>query len=633
MALSIYRIAELVAAGKAQIRSAISSVGTEDGADLSLLVNVAGKMFQVGQVAAKYVYDQILPATADATNRERMLDYAGLSLEKEATKARGLILLVGEAGTVCPAGTSITFPAASFADGVARTYVTLEDASFRAASEDYAMDILAGSTEWKLLAANVSGARNVHGAVPGEVIRISYDGTDVTEFNSILRVSHEDVSLELHRPMFAKPVAGEQIVNTWTEGAVTASGTVVAAECTVAGKAGNAAFGSVNGAASDSFLAAQVVDMAGGGDAVVGTDADEERQVRLIEDTAAGAPALGNMAHWREIAISCPDVDVDDAVVYQHVRGPGTVDIVCIGRTGRMVPANFAEARTDFTHGLNGRRIGTVQAAKVQAWCDTFTSYHDDVKVRSVEYEFMGEDEANDDYGDAEFFRSVTDLKITVTAQDGYGPDCGVNVAPITPYIATYAVESSTKLYSTGSTTELDESIAAGQRVWVRIRPTSTGLTANRAPALTIVTTILSVDKSRIYVTVPGLAYADAEGGKFYQAAILDWGVAGPLTQPIIDATYDYYDQLGPGGYIDAPKDPNYVRQFETGTAEVAPYSGISLSRWPPEGRRWAGGFRGSELFARLMAIKGVKSVAMDFADFDPLPFYTLAPRSVVARY
>jgi hypothetical protein len=590
-------------------------------------------MLQVGQVAAKHVYDQLLPSTADATNRERMLDYHGVSLEKAATKARGYILLTGDPGESVPAGTTVSFPATSFADGVARSYVTTDDASFRLDTDAYTMDIVNGSTEWRLFVANQSGAANQHGAVAGEIIKINYSGS-LSEFNVIKRVNTEDSSIDLYFPMYAKPVAGQTLSNAWTESGDDVCGTIVAAECTVAGKSGNASRATVGGGSSAAFRAAQIIEMAGGGDAIVGADSDENRQVRIIEDVAAGAPGLGNAAHWREIAMSCPDVDVEDAIVFSHARGPGTIDIVAIGRKQRMVSTSFPAARTDFTHAFNGRRIGAVQAAKVQEWCNRFASYHDDVLVRPVEYEFRGEDAGevaeNDIYGSAEFFRSVTDLRLTVTPQDGYGPDCGTAFSTQIPYL--FAPSAPSRLYPSTSS-QVPSVIKPGQRVWVRARIDSSGLTATRSPVITVVTTVLSVDKSNDYVTVANLAKVDGTGGNFYSPSILDWGPAGPLTQPVLDAVYDYYDQLGPGSYIDTPKDPGYVRQFFTGSSAVAPYSGIPLKRWPPEGRRRAGGFRSSELLAKVMAIKGVKSVTSTFADFDPLPFHTLAPRSVVARY
>lgn len=653
MALRFYKIRELVDAAKAQIRGAFAGVGTEDGSDLALLPAVAAHLLQGAQVAAKHVYDQMLPSTADATNRDRMVDYQGLVLEKTATKARGLLLITGPCSSRVAAGTVIAFPASSFADGVARSYKLLEDAPFRATTDQWTATIHSGSNEWNLRVSRTAGAPNLHGIEAKEVVRIKYGaGADEYALVAIRRVNPLHQTIELYSPLPSRPVATQTVVNTWVIDFETYAGVVVAAECVTPGKAGNAGQGYTgysflpdpNVPNSPAIGEVQIIEMAGGGDAVVGTDADTARVMRLLEDGAAGFPALGNMAHWREIAIACPDVDVDDAVVYQHARGPGTVDIVAIGRKQRMAPSVFPEARTDFTHGLNGRRIGEVQATLVDAWCKSKASYHDDVLVRSVEYEYLGEDQDEDVWNSAEFFRSTPCLKLEITPQDGYGPDCGVTWAPINPH-TDFTAGGNVKLFpSTTDTTnpahQVDANLQPGQRVWVQLKtvaPPATGLNHIGAPMITIVTTIQSIDRGRLFVTVPDLNGADGGSstarGVYYGASILNWGPAGPLTQPVIDAVYDYYDQLGPGGYLNTPKDPTYVRQFQAGVSDVAIHAGLALSRWPPEGRRWAGGFRLNELWSRFMAIKGVKSVGSGFHEFDPLPFHTLALRGVTPRY
>jgi uncharacterized phage protein gp47/JayE len=652
MALTFYKIKQLLDAAKAELRGAIAGIGTEDGSDGSLLLQIAARLLQGGQVAAKHVYDQLLPSTADASNRDRMADYYGLSFEKAATPARGLLLLTGWTGTNVAAGTVVSFPAACFADGVARSYRLLEDASIRDSAEEWAATIFAGSNEWKMRVAHASQPPyGLHGIEPKEAVRVRYGaGDDDFVLTAIRRVNPLDQTIELYSPLPSRPVAAQTVVNTWVIESQPHGGVVVAAECVVAGKIGNAGQGRtgftfVPHSDSVSVGEALIIEMAGGGDAVVGTDADEARQVRLIEDTAAGFPSLGNMAHWRELAIQCPDVDIDDAVVYQHARGPGTIDIVAIGRSGRMNPASFPGARTDFTHGFNGRRIGEVQAARIEAWCKSKASYHDDIKVRSVEYEYLGEDQVEDVWNSTEFFRSTPCLNLEIAPQEGYGPDCGVALAPINPHTDRES-NGNVRLYpstntGTGLATDfVDASLAPGQRVWVQLKTVSqplTGLNSIGAPMITVVTTITSVDRGRLFVTVPDLDKADGGAGSsfgvYFGAYILAWGPAGPLTQPIIDAVYDYYDQLGPGGYLEPPKDPTYVRQFQPAVSAVAVHPGLSLSRWPPEGRRWAGGFRLNELWSRFMAIKGVKSVGSGFHEFDPLPFHTLALRGVTPRY
>ena len=119
---------------------------------------------------------------------------------------------------------------------------------------------------------------------------------------------------------------------------------------------------------------------------------------------------------------------------------------------------------------------------------------------------------------------------------------------------------------------------------------------------------------------------------------VLRWGSAGPLTQPVLDATFAYFDQLGPGSYASAPKGPGYMRHFNAFVTPAMP--GRAITRWPAEGRRWASGLRSTELRAALLAIEGVRSVTLEptgspgeSVDFDPTPLQTLALTGTVARY
>lgn len=627
--ISVYKIRELVQAFKAQIRSTITGVGTEDNTDHGLIANVASYMFQGAQVGAVAVYEQLFPPTADAENRDRMVDYHGIVLTKEATKACGLILLLGDSAAdpyTLDTGSQIDFPGTCFPDGVARSYVTTEDAYFYDVNWSATYDAGTGSTEWKLRMTKTSLGSPAGGHMEQVADRHVYiipgSGDFIEAMNAIRRVNRGESTIEGYLSNTIKPTAGDAIVERpWA--------CVVRAECTVAGKIGNYSGPAyLKDVTDQTYTDARLLEMGGGGDAVTLVDTDE-RTVRVIEDTIAGAPSLGNLQYMRELALSCPDVDLDDAVVFQHARGPGTIDIVAIGRSGRVKSALFDAVRNDFFMGYSYRRIGEEAAAKIERWMNerdsqgayVRLSYHDDVRVYSVEYDHNGE--SYDEWDNRDFYRSTTQFDMLVTALPGYGPDCGVAL-DYTPYTTV----DYTKLYPTSLA--VDPSLKVGDRVWVQLQRLGAD---SRIPYLTVVTTIVAIPSDYAYVEVADLTGA-ANATDITYMAIVRWGSAGPITQQVIDAVYDYFDGLGPGSYIETPKGPTYLRAFFASGA-ITPLPGVAINRWPSESRRWPSGLRWSELSARIVAIKGVRSVGVvgDMLDFDPLPLHTLAFRGVIPAY
>ena len=325
----LYSVSELLSAAKAVIRGSVSGVGTEPGTDHDLTLHAAVRLLQGGQVAARHVFDQLVPETADAANRDCMVDFYGLPLEKPATPARGLLGLLIETTTAyrLPAGTDITLPETLFPDGVARTYRTLEDVDCPGTLADEVATFSVGTSIHKLRPRGETGVARFFAR---DVLRVVADDGASTWLGVARRINSDDQSIDLYAPV---PGGFRQTTN---EGiARAATGVVVPVECTELGAIGNIgptiAPIMLEGVTEPSY--AMVIEMGGGGDAVGPMDADTGRVVRLLEDTIASPPSFGNAQHWREIALSCPDVDLDDAIVYRHVRGPGTIDIVCIGRS------------------------------------------------------------------------------------------------------------------------------------------------------------------------------------------------------------------------------------------------------------------------------------------------------------
>lgn len=624
-----YRLEELLDRAKAAVREGITGVGTEEGSDHDLVLHAATRLLQGSQVAAAYLRDQLVPSSADADHRSALATRLGLTFERAATPARGLVALfrADGAGFQLPAGAVITFPGSAFLDGVERAYRTLEDVDAVVATPSVPVPLAVGSSLTKLRPARATG---VTGIGVRDVVRVATDVGAGEHWAVVRRVNADDGSLDLYAPLTgALRNVGETV-------ALHATGAVVPVEAVTAGALGNAPAvqAHVDLPALGAGGYAVLVESGGGGDAVGPEPLDSARVVAQLEDTIACPPGFGNDQQWRELVLSCPDVTLDDAVVYRHVRGPGTIDLVAIGPSGSLTAPSFSDAPLGFVPwGLNTRRIGEEQAARLEQWCKARASYFDDVRVRSVEWDHRGNTFAESGY--PRFLYAVSRVDVRIAAEDGYGPDAGValDVIPHT--------RDRTRLYPARLSGKIDARLRPGHRVWAAVgHRTTTG----RHPFATVVTEVLSVAHDRSYATiraVSGLAPGDPDevfaGTDNLDLTVLRWGSAGPLTAPVVQAVFAYFDRLGPGSYPLAPKGPGYARRFGGGGV-TAPVLSQGLSRWPPEGRRWSSGLRQSELTEALLAIEGVRAVAFagladGLLDYDPLPLHTLALNGVLPRY
>lgn len=625
MGLPFYTLAELREAGKTVLRALLPTVATEDKSDAGLILNTSAQLFQGSQVAAAHVFDQILPrryegttaVDADASTLEEMLERHAIDFTKPATKARGYALVSGGAsflGSIITKGTTITMPEGAYPDGTARTYVVTEDALPRATGTTvWSATVIEGSTRSKIRVRDLTNVR------AGDAIQVD------SEISCVRRVSYEDSSVELWWPI-SDWVAPGATIGFYTDSAL------VAIEAQEAGAAGNVQPSQylVESSSDTRITKMRIAEIGGGGDAQSSIDSDRERVIRTIEDTIAGAPGGGNPQHIRELALSCPDTDADDAVVYMHARGPGTVDVVLIGRKKVVYHPSFPDARVDHLHfGGNGRRVGSAHAAIVEAWLKERLSYFDDVRVRSVEHDRSGP--RSGWYNSTNALRSELGISIVVTPSLGYGPDSGVSLS------------------YTGSTTEpnrlptaapIDARIKSGHRVAVTIfgAPETTGY-----PAMYVqfVTRILAIAPDRSYATIaehlPISRALYMPRTISFPSYAVQWRTCGPLHAPVLAAAQDYFADLGPGSYLVPPKDPGYQDAF--GAALPAFSAGVGIDRWPSEGRRWASSFRVSKLRAKILEVKGVRDLVIQSGgneainDYDPLPFYTLQPSGIEVLY
>lgn len=626
----LYSIRELVRAGKAIVQG-IGQIGTEVGSDHDLTVHAAARLLFGSQVSAAYLDEQLDPKSADATRLDALSELYGLSYARPATKARGLAMIITDlsAPFTVLAGTELAFPPEAFHDGVARTFVTLEDVDCPGAAGDVPVLLGTGSGIHELRPRASNGVA-AYGA--REVAQVKADGNTST-WLVVVRATHpEDQTLELLSPLTGS--VRDTNVDTVRR---YATGVVVPVECTAEGDTGNVV--PTRAAVElDGFSAPPAVsllEMGGGGGEVGDANQDLRRTVRLVEDTMACPPGFGNAQHLRELVLSCPEAALDDAVVYQHLRGPTTVDIVCIGPSGGMRSTGFPDTNLGFVAwGNNTRRIGEVQAARIEAWLKPQLSYFDDVRVHSVEWDYRGNTFAES--GFVQYLQAVTRIDLNLTAGQGYGPDAGI-VVDVTPH-----TRDTSKLYPRALTLKIPDALEPGHRVWVTAgHRTTTG----RHPFATVVTEVLSVAHDRSYATIrplsgllpPNYASVSVPGSDQLDLTVLRWGTAGPITQPVLDAVFAYFDALGPGSYPIAPKGPGYVQRFH-GSTLAMPKEEPAILRWPPEGRRWNSGLRGAELRAAILAVEGVVGVrigklADDLVDYDPMPLCTLALNGVLPRY
>jgi hypothetical protein len=629
MGITFYKIARLIADAKAIVRGGPArGIATEPGTDTDLLMNAAARMLHGAQVSAAHIYQQLDPDTSDATRRDSLADAYGLVFERDATPARGLMAIVFDVDTVgsfvLPAGTLVELPGSLFGDGVARTYKTLEDVNhygwFTVGTPPFGV----GSSARKLRPANENGVSLMR---TRDLLRVTSNDGDATWYVAARRCNVEDQSIDL-----INPLSGAFEVTANEKLAGFAHNVVVEVECVTAGAVGNAPAVRYDELTLGQSLPVLVylLEAGGGGEAVGPMDGDTARVKRLIADTIACPPGFANAQHLRELALSCPDVDLDDAIVYRGVRGAGTADIVCIGRSGSVRSSAFPDANLSFcSWGNNARRIGDAQAERVQAWVTSQLGYFEDVLVRSVEWDWRGSAYAAPT--SASFLQAINAVSVDVVALDGYGPDCGTALDVIP------ATLSSSQLLAAVANDPIDTNLRPGQRVWVTV---GHKLSAGRLAYATVVTEILSLDSGGLYATVADVTALgpgpDALDGS--DLVILRWGSAGRLTQGVLDAVFAYYDQLGPGTYTVAPFGPGFAKYFQPTIFTQVP--GVGESRWPPEGRSWASGVRSSELRAALMAVEGVASVEIHAADgngqlldYDPMVFQTCALSGAIVRY
>lgn len=623
MSLDVYTIDELEKAGKARVQSSGLALGTEKGSDAGTTIQVAAQSLQGMQVAAAYAYDQLLPSTMDAQSREDEMRIRGITFAKGATYARGKMGFAGLGELAV--GTVVDFPASCFPDARARSYRTLTAYEPRA-------DIGTGSPSTTITAGigctrtrvRLRAASHLSYLREGDYVAFLptfSSGADLT--SSYITSVSRDGTFDVWPPFRVAPDDGI---------AITAYGTAstVDVECTEPGTAGNVgAFYYLNQVAGDplngGFFA--MVGAGGGGEEVPEIDPDTARVIRVMEDTRACPPGAGNVQHWREIALACPDVALDDAIVYSGLRGPGSIDIVAIGKRSLLSVAGYPGARVDFASGGgNGRVISTVQAARVQSHCQSFASYYDDIRVLPVRWDFRGQGEFPASTSD--FFKNVGCVDVKVSAARGYGPDCGVawRTEPdlsVTDHSALYVWSGDL----------VPAEMKPGHRVWFRLSSDY----GDPEFSIVLVTSVVSVGRDRKSVTVPDFS-AFKQAIETYRTApklwLRDWGTAGAVTQPCIDALCDYYDGLGPGSQLVPDYGPGYQRAFaSTVSGSFRPYKNTGVKRWPIDGHRWNSGVRSGLIKQRLLSIEGVVDVQLPWSggisartvDYDPDPTYTAA--------
>lgn len=607
-----YTLQELKDAFNSVMRAAQTSLDTGDKSDVGVIAQTARLMWQGAQVAAVYVYNQLIPADADQTSRERLQELHGTARTRAAAKARGHLVLYELSGagadTEVAAGTTLTTTAFWLGPEIVANVVLTSTANVRTPSWT-GKTVGTGSTS-----RCVFVRPNVSGMAAGDVCTIS----------GILRIIR-----------FVDEHANAIHFYPWAnlDGAPTAGTALVA-------RRGGIAEWEAETAGLDSYLPpfteldvtdyasdieyGIIVDCGGMGDEIA---LDEAHDLKHLEDEIAGHAGHANAQYYREIALRCPDVQLDDAIVYTGVRGPGSVDIVAVGRSGGFVFDDHPDLQTrHFTGGY--RFIGDVAAKLVEDHVKSqSTPYLADVRVVALEPDFSGQ--SRDDGTVAETWSTVMEPLAFVTPMPGY--ECDV------PSLGGY-VWSISSLTTVGdddyprrvnTTVAIPDGLEPGMRVCVAY-PYIGSISTGRAPFFTRVARVTNIDPdARAWFDVDLPLFGAFSGDGF-------WMPAGPLTQPVIDAVHDLFDSLGPGAFLEQPVSVGYAQNFSI----TAPYSDVerrSLVRWPPEHRRLPAGIRTTDFIRAISSIEGVRAVTVssrgEFLDLDPMPLHRLVPRGVIVAY
>lgn len=604
-----YTAEQLGSFARAVVRAAGLAVGTESGSDVGVTLDAAARLLMGAQVAAKHAYDQLLPVTSTAQTLSEELERLAIDYSKGPTKARGRMIVSGL--SPIRAGTKFDLPADIFHDGVARTVVVTSGYEPRATVD--------GSNVSTTVTVGLGSTRSrvrLMSAVHASYVRVGdvlFNGSTLSPDTAVAVVTaiNSDQSLSVSPPFPASIPNGADLTVYGYVG-------VVDIEADEAGPGGNSQTGYFFDEESGHGL--MVLSLTGGSDGEERQPADIARAAAWVQDHRAWPPGAGNAQHWREIVLRCPTVYVDDAVVFMGTRGPSTIDIVAIGPSARLSAPGFLSARTDFVSGGgNSRVLGAAAIAELQSWADSNAAYHDDVRVLPVTHEYRGQGTTS--ASDRTHLADISAVDITVTPAFGYGNDVGQNWQSI----GHTAYADTERLYATGTMPPFQ----VGHRVWYRLIAGD----SDGQLALTVVAPIVAVSRNRDYVTVGDFAKLAriVDPTRFLpKLEVLDWGTAGPLTQPVLDAIYDYYDALGPGSFVTPEYGASY--QVARGHAGVRTFPSARHRRWPTEGYRWSSGVRTGMLLARIRSIPGVISAQMAGTsmapvaiDYDPCPLKTAA--------
>lgn len=615
-----YTLAELKAGFRAIIRggSYTSSLDTGPQSDSGVMGEVVSLMWQGMQVAAVYAYNQLVPATADQTNIERMQRLHGTVRTRPATKARGRLVLMdlnsaSGADTEVVAGTVMT--TTSFFQGEELVRNLVLTTTCNAVLPAWTGKTVGfGSTSRCIFVRP-----DVDGIAVGDVISVGGGG--------VLYVREVDYDADAFYPFAwtgtlpAEPTAGATLTAE--------RGGIAEWESDVAGLAGYAPpYASIDLTDYPGLQYGFVLDCGGMGDEI---PLDEAYDLKHLEDEIAGHAGHANHQHYRELALACPDVQLDDAFVYSGVRGPGSVDVVCVGRSGGF---SFERAPDlELRHFIGGYRfIGDVAARKVAEWMKGKTPYLADVRVLAMEPDFSGPD--RDDGTETTNWNTGIEAVVYVTPMPGYeGDTFPTDTAFTFDAILPIGDETFARRVFDSTPAGIRSDIAVGQRILIA-QPYIGSLTAGRAPYFSRVVTITNIDPvDREWFDVDQPLFGGVTGSVSGY-----WFPAGPLTQPCLTAIHDMFDAMGPGSFPTRPVSVAYANELGV----TAPFNDIdrqdAMVRWPPEDRRMPSSYRASEIVRAVSAVPGVRSVRVtglfgEFADYDPMPFQRLSPRGVIVVY
>lgn len=467
MPLTIKTQDELVRIFKDHIRGIIPGADTSPGSDYDLMARVAAAVFRGNQGQAKFLVDQILPGTCEDAYVTRHANWRKLT-PQPAAGAQGNTRLTAPSGTdIQPEGSTMTHADGTVYELTAPATIHMPTWSGKVVAE--------GSTRSRLIVSP-----NTTGMAAGDMVIVA--STFVTAIKSICPAIS---AIDLWTGMWKDPEVNDTIapyrgvvasIRAQTTGASTNKSPPEELEPDDPEGDGSLTLDSPVGDINETSF---ILRLSGGGDAE--TTAELRSRVQAYDTQGIDATA----EHYRQLARTCPNVRLADAIVFPNFRGMGAHTIQLIGIEG-------------------ARLVSQPVVDTVQEWIDEHAAAGDDVEVEALDY-------------DEQFV-----LWVGIYPRSGYEPDFANE-----NFLAKESGSTTTKICLMSDPTGI---IQPNHRTTIIMDP-------GGAEPRGFQRKVLSVGSDYIVIDVP-LPEVVADEDQVLPA--------GPLTEPVLEALEAMFDSFGP---------------------------------------------------------------------------------------